>query len=166
MAPSSPTTTATEPGPAAPALDLDEVGLRALGARLATRLAPGDAILLEGELGAGKTTLARAILRGLGHPGEVPSPSYTLVETYPAPPLRLAAAHADLYRLEPGAPLDDLGLDEALGHGILLVEWPDRLPAGHFPAALRLRLDGAGGPIRRLTWTAGPAWKGRFPPSD
>lgn len=158
MAPSSPSTTATDDP-----LVLDEAGLRALGARLAAVLRAGDAVLLSGDLGAGKTTLARAILAALGHRGEVPSPTFTLVEPYPAPPLRLPVVHADLYRLEAGAPLDDLGLDEALEEGLLLLEWPERLAPGRFPDALRLHLDGAGGPLRRLTWTAGPAWNGRWP---
>ncbi len=155
MAPSSPTTIAT---------DLDEAGLRAFGARLAALLRPGDAVLLSGDLGAGKTTLARAILVGLGHAGEVPSPTFTLVEPYAGRALRLPVVHADLYRLEPGAPVDDLGLDEALEAGVLLLEWPERLPAGTFPDALRLRLEGAGGPVRRLTWAVPAAWKGRWPP--
>lgn len=154
MAPSSPITTA---------IDLDEAGLLAAGARLAAALRAGDVILLSGDLGAGKTTLARAILQGLGHPGEVPSPTFTLVEPYAAPPLRLPALHADLYRLGPGAVLDDLGLDEALTEGVLLIEWPERLPSGWFGDALRLHLAGAGGPSRRLTWEVPAAWKGRWP---
>lgn len=153
MAPSSPTTIATEH---------DEAGLRRVGARLAALLRAGDAVLLSGDLGAGKTTLARAILEGLGHAGEVPSPTFTLAEPYPG--LRPPVLHADLYRLEPGAPLDDLGLEDWLETGVILVEWPERLAPRAFPDALRLRLDGAGGPTRRLTWTAGPAWKGRWPP--
>ncbi|WP_448583022.1 tRNA (adenosine(37)-N6)-threonylcarbamoyltransferase complex ATPase subunit type 1 TsaE [Thermaurantiacus sp.] len=154
MAPSSPTIIAT---------DLDEAGLRAFGAELATRLRAGDAVLLSGELGAGKTTLARAILEGLGHVGEVPSPTFTLVEPYSAPPLRLPVLHADLYRLQPGAPIDDLGLDDVRDRGVLLVEWPERLQAGLFLDALRIRLEGAGGPTRRLTWEAPAAWKKRWP---
>lgn len=157
MAPSSPTIIATE---------VDLAGLRAWGARLAARLRPGDAILLSGDLGAGKTTLARAILEGLGHVGEVPSPTFTLVEPYPAPPLRLPALHADLYRLVAGAPVDDLGLDEALAAGVLLVEWPERLAPARFPHALRIRLEGAGGPRRALTCDAPAAWKDRWPPES
>jgi tRNA threonylcarbamoyladenosine biosynthesis protein TsaE len=140
---------------------LDEAGLRALGGRLASVLRAGDVVLLSGELGAGKTTLARAILAGLGHRGEVPSPTWMLVEPYRdlSPPV----LHADLYRLPPGAPIDDLGLDEGLADGVLLIEWPERLAAGRFPDALLLRLTGAGGPTRALTWEAGAAWEGRLP---
>ncbi|WP_448585269.1 tRNA (adenosine(37)-N6)-threonylcarbamoyltransferase complex ATPase subunit type 1 TsaE [Thermaurantiacus sp.] len=144
------------------ALVLDEAGLVAFGSALATRLRPGDVVLLSGELGAGKTTLARAILRALGHEGEVPSPTYVLAETYLdcTPP----ALHADLFRLEPGTGIEDLGFDDWLETGVLLLEWPERLPHGWFPDALRLRLEGAGGPTRALTWVAGPAWKARVPP--
>jgi len=72
--------------------------LQAFGARIAARLRPGDVVALSGGLGAGKTTLARAIIAALGHEGEVPSPTFTIVETYEA--LRVPVAHADFYRLE------------------------------------------------------------------
>ncbi|MFQ3666995.1 MAG: tRNA (adenosine(37)-N6)-threonylcarbamoyltransferase complex ATPase subunit type 1 TsaE [Sphingomonadaceae bacterium] len=156
MAPSSPSITATE---------LDEAGLLAMAGRLAAVLQAGDVLLLSGDLGAGKTTFARGVLRALGHAGEVPSPTFLLVEPYASPPLRLPVLHADLYRLEAGALVDDLGLDEALDEGVLILEWPERLPQGRYPGALRLRLEGAGAPARRLTWEAGPAWKGRWPPA-
>jgi tRNA threonylcarbamoyladenosine biosynthesis protein TsaE len=126
-------------------------------------LRAGDVIALSGELGAGKTTLARAILSALGHVGEVPSPTFTLVQTYPdlVPPI----AHADLYRLEHPAEADELALDDWLADGALLVEWPERLGSAMWPDRLWLRLEGAGGPDRRLTWDAAPAWKGRWPPA-
>ena len=109
------------------------VRLRRLAAteRLATRLArtvrPGDALLLEGPLGAGKSTLARAFLRALaGDPLlEVPSPSYTLMQSYELP-AGVVAHHFDLYRLSGPADLGELGWEEAR-EGIVLVEWPDRL---------------------------------------
>ena len=144
-------------------MEVDEAGLRAFGARLAAVLRAGDVIALSGDLGAGKTTLARAILQALGHAGEVPSPSFTLVQTYPdlAPPV----AHADLYRLESPRDADALGLDEWLADGALLVEWPERLGAEMWPERLWLRLDGAGEASRRLTWDAPAAWEGRCPPA-
>ena len=145
-------------------MQVDEAGLRAIGARLATLLRAGDVIALSGDLGAGKTTLARAILRALGHAGEVPSPSFTLVQTYPdlAPPV----AHADLYRLESPREADALGLDDWLADGALLLEWPERLEGEIWPERLWLRLDGAGGATRRLTWDAPAAWEGRWPPLE
>ncbi|CAH0190248.1 tRNA (adenosine(37)-N6)-threonylcarbamoyltransferase complex ATPase subunit type 1 TsaE [Roseomonas sp. CECT 9278] len=111
----------------------------ALAARLAALLRAGDAVLLEGPLGAGKSELARAVLRAAaGDPAlEVPSPTFTLVQSYelPAGP----AHHFDLYRLDGPAGLDELGWDEAR-EGIVLVEWPDRLGALAPPEALRIAL--------------------------
>ena len=152
-----------EPAPDGRSLLVDEAGLGEVGRRLAGTLRAGDVIALSGELGAGKTTLARAILRALGHEGDVPSPTFTLVQTYPDLPLPVA--HADLYRL--GAPdeAEALGLDDWLEDGVLLVEWPERLGRRLWHDRLWLRLEGAGGPDRRLTWDAAAAWEGRWPPA-
>jgi tRNA threonylcarbamoyladenosine biosynthesis protein TsaE len=131
-------------------LSLDDASAtEALGARLAAALAPipaaGLTIWLAGELGTGKTTFVRALLRALGHRGRVPSPTYTLVEAY-----ELAAGpahHVDLYRLRDPAEAAYLGLSELpLPGGLLLVEWPARA-VGHLPAAdieLVLEISGAG----------------------
>lgn len=149
---------------AAGRLTLDEAGLAALGARLAGVLRGGDVVALSGELGAGKTTLARGILAALGHEGEVPSPTFTLVQTYPhlAPPV----AHVDLYRLGAPAEVEALALDDWLdAGGALLIEWPERLGPMLWPWRLWLRIEGAGGPTRRLTWAVPPAWEGRWPPA-
>lgn len=145
------------------ATELDEAGLRDFGVRLSGLIRPGDVICLSGDLGAGKTSLARAILFGLGHRGEVPSPTFMLAEPYPDLPVPIL--HADLYRLSPGASIEDLGLDAWLETGAILVEWPERLAEGQFPEALWLRLEGAGGPSRRLTCEATGAWEGRWPPA-
>jgi tRNA threonylcarbamoyladenosine biosynthesis protein TsaE len=96
----------------------------ALGARIASGLQVGDLVALAGDLGAGKTELARAILTALGLTGPMPSPTFTLVQVYEAP--RLVVHHYDLYRLEDPRELAELGLDEALEQGAALVEWPDR----------------------------------------
>lgn len=110
----------------------------ALGRALASRLGPGDTLLLEGALGAGKTHLARALIQALlAVPEDVPSPSFTLVQTYDGPGFEIW--HADLYRLA-GGDTGELGLDEAFATALCLVEWPDRL-AGPPPGALRLTLD-------------------------
>jgi tRNA threonylcarbamoyladenosine biosynthesis protein TsaE len=124
-------------------LDLKDLpATHALAARLAGLLRPGDAVLLEGPLGAGKSELARAVLRAAaGDPRlEVPSPTFTLVQTYdlPAGP----AHHFDLYRLDGPAGLEELGWEEALD-GIVLVEWPDRLGALAPAGALRIALEPA-----------------------
>ncbi len=110
----------------------DLAATAALAARLAPRLRPGDVLLLEGDLGAGKTAFARALLRVLGVEGEIPSPTFTLVQAYDAP--KMAVFHFDLYRLEKPDEVEELGLDEALADGLVLVEWPEkaasRLPVG------------------------------------
>lgn len=138
----------------------DEDATRALGARLAALVRPGDVITLSGPLGAGKTALARGLIAALGHEGEVPSPSFAIVQSYELldPPVW----HADLYRIEDPGELVEIGLDAA-EEGLLLVEWPERGGEGAFPTALRLTLaidpDGA----RRLTAEVPPAWEGRWP---
>lgn len=141
----------------------DEAATLALGARLAAVAAPGDAILLSGGLGAGKTSLARGLLSALGLAGEAPSPSFPILLDYPD--LAVPTAHADLYRIGDPAELDELGLGDLRADGLLLVEWPEH-GAGH-PAladALRLRLDPAPAGGRRLTATVPPSWERRWPP--
>jgi tRNA threonylcarbamoyladenosine biosynthesis protein TsaE len=96
----------------------------AAGEELAAILAVGDLLLLAGELGAGKTTFVRGLARGLGIKAGVQSPTFQLVRVYPG---RIQLAHVDLYRLESGAELVDLGLDDLLDQGVVAVEWGDRL---------------------------------------
>lgn len=132
----------------------------ALGARIAAILCAGDVVALEGDLGAGKTTLARAILQALGSRETVPSPSFTLVQHYETP--RLSISHYDLYRIENPAEIDELGLDEALSEGAALIEWPeragDRLPAD----ALHVQLTIAG-ENARTAFISGPQnWSARL----
>ena len=124
-------------------VDLPDLAAMArFGAAIAARLRSGDVVALTGDLGAGKTTLARAILAALGHVGEVPSPSFAILEPYPAPPLRLPAVHADFYRLRDPSELVELGLDEWREGGVLLAEWPEQ--AGGFadePGCLGIALE-------------------------
>ncbi len=125
----------------------DEQATADLGADLAAALQTAGlktlTVLLEGDLGAGKTTLARGFLRGLGYKGRVPSPTYTLVEPYEL--AGLSINHIDLYRLSGASELEFLGLREILD-GITLVEWPSRSPELTAKADLKvgLRRDGAG----------------------
>ena len=141
----------------------EEAATLAFGRALAARLRPGDVVALFGGLGAGKTTLARGILAGLGHHGDVASPTFPIVQTYQPPDVRLPVWHVDLYRIEGPAELDELGLDEALDDGVLLIEWPERLPA-LWPGTLQLRLDAPPTGGRALTALVPEAWGGRWPP--
>lgn len=138
--------------------------MQALGAMLAERLRPGDVVALTGDLGAGKTTLARAVLVGLGHEGDVPSPTFAIVQPYEPPSVRLPVAHVDLYRLEDTGEVTELGLDEWLADGALLVEWPDRLGEVMLRDALRVTLSVQPDGARILTAEVPPAWEGRWPP--
>lgn len=102
-----------------------EAEMISLGGQLAAALRDGGIVYLSGELGAGKTTLARGILRALGHAGRVKSPTYGLLESYDCP--GMVVHHLDLYRLGNAAEVGDLGLEDLLGPGVLwLVEWPER----------------------------------------
>ena len=137
----------------------------ALGERLAPLLRPGDAVALFGALGAGKTTLARGVLRGLGHRGDVASPTFPIVQVYEPPQTRIPLWHVDLYRIEDPSELDELGIDDARAETALLIEWPERLP--HlWPDALRLTLTADSADARILTAEVPPAWGIRFQTLD
>jgi tRNA threonylcarbamoyladenosine biosynthesis protein TsaE len=138
----------------------DEAATSEFGRRLAKVLLAGDIVTLSGPLGVGKTALARAILAGLGHSGEVPSPTFAIVQPYEdiAPPVW----HVDLYRLEDPSELEELGLDGA-ADGVLIVEWPERAGPGAFVNALRLDLDFGADGARALTAQVPPSWEGRWP---
>ena len=133
----------------------------ALGARLAGVARPGDVIALSGQLGAGKTSIARGLLAALGLEGEAPSPSFAIVQPYEdlSPPVW----HVDLFRIESALEMEELGLDAA-ANAVLVVEWPERAGESAWPDALRLSLDFAPDGARRLTAKVPPSWEGRWPP--
>ncbi|HEY9236526.1 MULTISPECIES: tRNA (adenosine(37)-N6)-threonylcarbamoyltransferase complex ATPase subunit type 1 TsaE [Phenylobacterium] len=142
----------------------DETATARLGAAIAAELQPGEAVCLTGPLGAGKSTLARALIRALTGPTEdVPSPTFTIVQFYEGP--RLKVAHFDLYRLTSPDEAYEIGLDEALDDGAAVIEWPERLE-GHLPPD---RLDVEiipdespdGGEARRARLIPAGAWEGR-----
>lgn len=137
-----------------------EAATAAVAAQLAAVLRPGDVVALSGDLGAGKSTLARQILQALGWAGDVPSPTFTLVQPYDD--LAVPVWHVDLYRLDHPAEADALGLFET--EAALLIEWPQRLGARLPADALHLYLDGSGDAPRRLTWRVPTAWEARWPP--
>jgi len=141
---------------------VDEPGMAEVGAKLARQLRVGDVVALKGPLGAGKTTLVRGVLAALGHAGEVPSPTFAIVQPYEA--LALPVAHADLYRIEDSGELEELGLDDVLFDGALLVEWPERVGEAAWPQALRLSLQPLPDGRRALTWEVPQSWEGRWPP--
>ena len=116
---------------------------RALGKKLAARLQPGDVLLLEGDLGAGKSELTRGIAAGLGVTETVTSPSFTILNVYESG--RYPLYHFDWYRLESSEELYELGMDEFLGgDGIAVVEWPGRCPDAVPEGAVRIRMTAAG----------------------
>jgi tRNA threonylcarbamoyladenosine biosynthesis protein TsaE len=124
---------------------------------------PGDVIALSGPLGAGKTSIARGLLAALGLEGEAPSPSFAIVQPYDVPEVRLPVLHVDLYRIEDPDEAEELGLDDARYDALLLVEWPERLPASAWHDALWLTLTVAADGTRSLTARAPKAWEGRWP---
>ena len=119
----------------------------AAGERLGRRLKAGDLVLLTGELGAGKTTFVRGVARGTASESPVASPTFQLVRVYPG---RVQLAHIDLYRIETPSELGDLGLDELLDQGAVVVEWGDRLEA---PTSALIDLEHLGGERRLIRTT-------------
>ncbi len=135
-----------------------------LGRRLATVVRTGDVIALSGQLGAGKTSIARGLLAALGLEGEAPSPSFAIVQPYDPPEVRMPVLHVDLYRIEDPSEAEELGLDEARGDSLLIVEWPERLGEAAWHDALWLSLEVAPDGARSLTAKVPAAWKDRWPP--
>ena len=145
----------------------DLAAMQRLGDAIAASLQAGDVVALSGGLGAGKTTLARAVIAALGHPGEVPSPSFAIVEIYDAPEIRVPVVHADFYRLERAEEAAGIGLDDYREHRALIAEWPQN--AGGFasePGCLSIELEimrETSGSGRIAIVEPGSDWLGRMP---
>jgi len=131
-----------------------------LARRLAPLLRAGDLVTLQGDLGAGKTTFARALLDALGVEGEVPSPSFTLVQHYESPAFPIC--HFDLYRLKGPEEMEELGMEDALAHGLVLVEWPERALSLMPRDRLELRFDIGAEGKRRLSLEGLGRWRERI----
>lgn len=141
----------------------DLPAMDAFGRRIAAKLRPGDVIELSGGLGAGKTTIARAILAALGHEGDVPSPTFTLIEVYDPPRAGFGVVHADFYRLDHPGEVEELGLDDYRAGSVLLAEWPDRAGGfAHEAGCLSIRLETAE-EGRLAIVRAGADWQTRWP---
>ncbi len=141
----------------------DLAAMEEFGARIAVQLRAGDVVALSGGLGAGKTTLARAIIAALGYKAEVPSPTFTIIETYDPPAVRLPLVHADFYRLQRPGEVAEIGLDDYRNGAALLAEWPEN--AGgfeHEPACLSISLEVAD-EGRIAIARSGAYWLGRMP---
>ncbi|MEP4377822.1 MAG: tRNA (adenosine(37)-N6)-threonylcarbamoyltransferase complex ATPase subunit type 1 TsaE [Alphaproteobacteria bacterium] len=139
----------------------DAASTVALGAALAPHLRRGDLLALAGDLGAGKTTLARGLIGGLGYGGPVPSPTFTLVQHYETDPVPVW--HFDLYRIGHPDEVVELGFDDARAEGIVLLEWAERLGADLPATRLDVQLDYAASGQTRVARLSGPrAWAERL----
>jgi len=144
----------------------DETATQQFAAALAQGIMPGDLLALAGDLGAGKTTFARALIRAAcgSTEVEVPSPTFTLVQTYTAVD-GTEIFHTDLYRLKGPDDIEDLGLEDERGASILLVEWPDRMPADWWADALKIEFlhyaDGENDGLGVTVSAESPSWQGR-----
>jgi tRNA threonylcarbamoyladenosine biosynthesis protein TsaE len=145
----------------------DLAAMERLGGEIARSLRSGDVVALSGGLGAGKTTLARAIIAGLGHEGEVPSPSFAIVELYEPPTVRLPVVHADFYRLAHPSEAEEIGLDDYRHGAALIAEWPEQAGGfAHEPGCLSVALGSVaedGGSGRIAIVEGGADWLGRMP---
>ncbi|NNU16092.1 tRNA (adenosine(37)-N6)-threonylcarbamoyltransferase complex ATPase subunit type 1 TsaE [Parvularcula sp. ZS-1/3] len=138
----------------------NEEAMKALGRDLAPILREGDCVKLVGDLGAGKTTLARAIIRArAGAEIDVPSPSFSIVETYQ---FDTPVHHVDFYRLEDASEVRELGIEDMADYGIMLVEWPE-IAEGFLPkACLTLRISHREGDARIIELEGDASWEARL----
>ncbi len=137
----------------------NEADMLAFGRKLANILSVGDVIALTGDLGAGKTTLSRGVILALCGETDVPSPTYTLVQTYDAPAFEIW--HCDLYRLERPADIYELGLLDAMEEALCLIEWPERM-GGLLPEHALTLTIGFEGEGRQVSFSGSQDWMKRL----
>lgn len=137
-----------------------EADTAALGREIASHLAAGDTVTLSAPLGSGKTVLARAIVRKFCPREEVPSPTFTLVQTYETQ--NFSIAHVDLYRVKSESELRELGLDEILERGVLIIEWPDRMGTLLPADRLDIMFEAANGETRLMKMVGRGTWVSRL----
>ncbi len=141
-------------------LDLADIAAtQACAKNMAPLLKKGEALLLSGDLGAGKTVFARALIKALGATGEIPSPTFTLLQSYELPDITLF--HFDLYRLKTPQEIEEIGFDEALADGAAVVEWPEKAEAYMPREALNLRFEIVG-ERRKLHFNVPSSWEKRL----
>ena len=129
----------------------DMAATRALGQRIAERIRMGDVVALSGGLGAGKTTLAREIIAALGHRGDVPSPSFAILQLYDGPDLRVPVLHADFYRIDDEREVDELGLEHYRDEAAMIAEWPENVGGfAHETTCLSVALEHGDGARRAI----------------
>lgn len=141
---------------------VDATATGRLAAQIATELEPGFVLFLSGDLGTGKTTFTRSVLRALGYPGRVKSPTFTLLESYELPKFHLY--HFDFYKFSSDRDWLDAGFDDLIGgSAVAVIEWPERAAASLPPPDLRLRLefDAAGGDSARVARLEAGSPRGR-----
>ncbi len=129
----------------------NEMAMLRLGEQFAVNLKSGDWIAIDGPLGAGKTVFAKGVLRGLGYTGDVASPTYALVQYYDLPDVRIPVVHADLYRLETAAALEEVGLLDSADHCITLVEWAARAGKGYGNPNIEIVIEPLDNEVRHVT---------------
>ena len=140
----------------------DREAMLALGRRLAAALRAGDLVLLDGPLGAGKTTLTQGLAAGLGVAGPVTSPTFVLAREHPGGPERPGLVHVDVYRLTDWDELDDLDLGAAMARSVTVVEWGAGLAEPLAEDRLDVQIERRPDDTRRVRWVGhGPGWAGR-----
>jgi tRNA threonylcarbamoyladenosine biosynthesis protein TsaE len=141
----------------------DLAAMERWGSAIAAVIRLGDIVALSGGLGAGKTTLARSVIAALGYAGEIPSPSFAIVELYEPPAVRLPLVHADFYRLAHPGEAGEIGLDDYRQDAALLAEWPENAGGfAHEPGCLGITLEVAD-EGRIAIVKPGADWLGRLP---